>query len=158
MTLKTPSFTLYLSSLIMAAALGLLGYLTLLGLGILSALIALVTGLLLGHLSGVLASPSPPKQRVIRNATATLNDDETIALYIGNLSYSAHRNTLQALFETCGTVKSVRIMTDRITHRPRGFAFVEMDSSGARTAMATLDNSEFCGRTLRVSEAKQKQG
>jgi RNA recognition motif-containing protein len=47
-------------------------------------------------------------------------------------------------------------MIDRTTRRPRGFAFVEMEVSAAQDALDQLDNTEFCGRNLRVSEAKQR--
>jgi hypothetical protein len=47
-------------------------------------------------------------------------------LYVGNLPFEASGVELRSLFEQAGTVESVRIITDRYTGRPRGFAFVEM--------------------------------
>jgi RNA recognition motif-containing protein len=54
-------------------------------------------------------------------------------LYVGNLSYNTSEETLEGLFAAAGAVQSVRVMTDRVTGRPRGFAFVEMETEeGAR--------------------------
>jgi RNA recognition motif-containing protein len=76
-------------------------------------------------------------------------------LYIGNLSYDTTETRLRELFEEAGTVASVNIITDRETGRPRGFAFVEMESAeGAKTAIEELNNRELDGRTVTVAEAR----
>ena len=45
-------------------------------------------------------------------------------LYVGTLSYNLHEDQLVKAFEQYGAVKSVRLVTDRETGRPRGFGFV----------------------------------
>ncbi len=46
---------------------------------------------------------------------------------------------------------------DRATDRPRGFAFVEFsDSDLVSKAIEQLDGLELAGRTLRVSEARER--
>jgi cold-inducible RNA-binding protein len=76
-------------------------------------------------------------------------------LYVGNLSYNTTEATLRELFEEAGTVASVNVITDRETGRPRGFAFVEMESTeGAQAAIEQLNNRQLDGRTLTVSEAR----
>jgi len=74
-------------------------------------------------------------------------------LYVGNLSYSTTEDGLRAAFGADGRqVVSVSIITDRMSGRPRGFAFVEMASGDdAEKAIAALD-----GRTLKVSEARER--
>jgi RNA recognition motif-containing protein len=54
-------------------------------------------------------------------------------------------------------VHSVRIMKDRATRRPRGFAFVEMESRGAAKAIKGLDGLEYMGRNLRVNEGAERK-
>ena len=49
-------------------------------------------------------------------------------IYVGNLSYDTTQEDLQSLFETYGVVSDVFIVKDRESGRPRGFAFVTMDS------------------------------
>ena len=50
-------------------------------------------------------------------------------LYVGNLPFTADEQQVRDLFSQDGrTVSDVKIVTDRETGRPRGFAFVEMGS------------------------------
>ncbi len=79
-------------------------------------------------------------------------------IYVGNMSYTSTQESLKALFEQHGAVASVKIVTDRDTGRPRGFAFVSMpnDDEG-RAAIAATDGREFEGRTLKVNEAQPRQ-
>jgi RNA recognition motif-containing protein len=75
---------------------------------------------------------------------------------VGNLPFSADETQLRALFGADGrTVTSVKIMMDRETGRPRGFAFVEFATAeDAASALATLNNKDFGGRPLALSEAR----
>jgi RNA recognition motif-containing protein len=79
-------------------------------------------------------------------------------LYVGNLSFSTTEDELRAVFERHGGVESVKVIMDRDTGRPRGFAFVEMqDAQGAAAAMRALNGTEVGGRSLRVDEAQERQ-
>ena len=77
-------------------------------------------------------------------------------LFVGNLPFTATEDDLRTLFATHGTVESVAVITDRETGRPRGFGFVEMQSDGAAKAIAALNDTEFQGRTMTVSEARAR--
>ena len=79
-------------------------------------------------------------------------------LYVGNLPFSADEKTVRALFEqNKRNVREVRIIEDRETGRPRGFAFVEMGTDDdARSAINELYGQEFGGRTLTVNEARER--
>jgi len=60
-------------------------------------------------------------------------------------------------FTVYGAVQTVNIIKDRDTGRPRGFAFVEMESDKeAREALLGLNGSILGGATVTVSEAKPK--
>jgi RNA recognition motif-containing protein len=79
-------------------------------------------------------------------------------IYIGNLNYDTTEATLRAAFEAHGEVNSVNIVTDRYTGRPRGFAFVEMESDeDAAAAIQALNGQPLDGRQLRVDEAKPRR-
>jgi len=79
-------------------------------------------------------------------------------LYVGNLPFSATEQTILSKFAECGTVESVKLITDRDTGRSKGFGFIEMGSeSEARAAIETLNNTDFDGRPLRVNEAKPQK-
>lgn len=79
-------------------------------------------------------------------------------LYVGNLPYSATEDELRELFEKHGSVESVNLIVDRDTGRSRGFAFVEMDSSGADAAINALNGQDLGGRSLRIDEARERGG
>ena len=157
MTFRVPTLASYLIGLIIialvaAAALAVPG----LDVKILAA------GLFLGHLIGSLigpktASAESPAPKAAKAVPAPRAAGGSVSLYVGNIAFNANKSALQKLFETYGEVKSVRIMTDRQTRKPRGYGFVEMDEAGAKAAMKALDGSEFCGRNLRVTEAQQKE-
>jgi len=78
-------------------------------------------------------------------------------IYVGNLPFSATEDEIRDLFSSYGTVQSVRVITDRETGRPRGFAFVEMDDRGADAAIEALEGSTMGGRSLRVNEARPRE-
>jgi len=77
-------------------------------------------------------------------------------IYVGNLPFSATEADVRALFEQHGAVQSVKLINDRDTGRPRGFGFVDMQSSDAQTAIAAMNGYEMDGRALRVNEAQPR--
>lgn len=80
----------------------------------------------------------------------------SMSLYVGNLPFSSDDQSLKELFQSFGNIVSARVMSDRDTGRSRGFGFVEMDETDARSAMASLNGSSYEGRTLRVNEAEKR--
>jgi cold-inducible RNA-binding protein len=80
-------------------------------------------------------------------------------LYVGNLSFGTSETELRDLFGQSGTVTDLKVMMDRETGRPRGFAFVEMGSDAEATgAISSLNGRELDGRVLKVSEAQERPG
>src|SRR5438094_7129154 len=78
-------------------------------------------------------------------------------IFVGNLSFNTTSADLEALFSECGHCESAAVITDRATGRSRGFGFVEMSSPAeAQQAINTLNGRELQGRTLNVSEAKER--
>jgi cold-inducible RNA-binding protein len=78
-------------------------------------------------------------------------------LFVGNLSYNVAEEDLRQLFGQFGAVTSAVLPTDRDTGRPRGFAFVEMESQlAAEAAIKGLDGHQIGGRELRVSISQPK--
>ena len=78
-------------------------------------------------------------------------------IYVGNMSYDTTEDNLRQAFEAFGEVSSVRIITDRDSGRPKGFAFVEMaEKEEAMAAIGSLNGQEMNGRTLNVNEARPR--
>lgn len=80
------------------------------------------------------------------------------SIFVGNLPFKATEDEIRSLFAQHGNVISVKIITDRETGRPRGFAFVEMDDEDAIPAIDALNGYQMGGRELRVNEAQAKAG
>jgi cold-inducible RNA-binding protein len=80
-------------------------------------------------------------------------------LYVGNLSYDTSEADLREAFATAGNVSEVKVVMDRDTGRPRGFAFVEMSTDNeAQQAISQLNGRDLGGRTLKVNEARESTG
>lgn len=81
-------------------------------------------------------------------------------IYVGNLPFTTQEQELIDLFSAHGVVDRVKLITDRETGRPRGFAFVTMtDDAAAEAAINALNGQDFGGRELRIRAAEdRKQG
>eukprot|EP00873_Tetraselmis_striata_P043294 jgi/Tetstr1/463558/TSEL_008437.t1 len=80
------------------------------------------------------------------------NPSKTI--FIGNIPYDVSEDDLKEVFTAVGPVKSVRLVNDRETGKPKGYGFCEFyDTITAESAMRNLSSHEINGRTLRVDFA-----
>jgi cold-inducible RNA-binding protein len=79
-------------------------------------------------------------------------------LYVGNLSFDITENDLRDMMASHGPVNEVSVITDKVTGRARGFAFVTMNTQeGATAAIAALNGKDFQGRALTVNEARPRE-
>ena len=79
-------------------------------------------------------------------------------MYVGNLAYDANDTDIRELFEAHGTVTDVFIVKDRESGRPRGFAFVSMETKEEmEAAVEALNGAEFMGRNLTINEARPRE-
>jgi RNA recognition motif-containing protein len=78
-------------------------------------------------------------------------------IFVGNLSYETTQDQLTTLLGDVGEIKDVYLPADRISGRPRGFAFVEFSTEEeARQAIEKYNDFEFGGRKLRINEAEDR--
>ena len=76
-------------------------------------------------------------------------------LFVGGLNFKTTEDTLTEAFSKAGKVLSSVIIMDRMTHRSKGFGFVEMENdSEADAAIAMYNNQELDGRRVVVNEAR----
>jgi len=79
-------------------------------------------------------------------------------LYVGNLSFKSTEEDIRAAFEQFGAVTDIYVAMDKMTGRPRGFAFVTMGTAEeARVAIEKMNGTELDGRALTVNEARPKE-
>jgi len=77
-------------------------------------------------------------------------------IHVGNLPFNATEAEVRSLFEQYGRVETVKIVSDRDTGQPRGFAYVDMPGADAHDAIQHTNGFEMNGRVLRVSEARER--
>lgn len=97
----------------------------------------------------------------VRNAgrdAAAGHHTDTARLFVGNLDFGTNEQELGEFFADAGfTVLEARVVKDRVTGQPRGFAFVELASTDdAQRAIDELDGVELRGRMLRVNPADRR--
>jgi RNA recognition motif-containing protein len=78
-------------------------------------------------------------------------------IYVGNLAFSVTQEELTEAFGQFGRVTSAKIIVDRETGNPRGFAFVEMaDNNEALKAIQSMNGVPLQGRPISVNEARPR--
>lgn len=79
-------------------------------------------------------------------------------LYVGNLSFNTTEDELRSAFSQFGTVTDLYVAMDKMTGRPRGFAFVTMGTADeAKVATEKMNGTDLGGRALTVNEARPKE-
>jgi cold-inducible RNA-binding protein len=76
-------------------------------------------------------------------------------LFVGNLSWNLASEDLRELFSEFGTVEDAIVLTDKFTHRSKGFGFVTMSTAEeAQAAIDGLNEKEIDGRQIVVNVAQ----
>ena len=79
-------------------------------------------------------------------------------LYVGNLAFSVNQETLKKAFEAFGAVEEATVIVDKFSNRSKGFGFVTFtDDEAAKKAISEMNDKDFEGRPLKVSEAKPRE-
>lgn len=78
-------------------------------------------------------------------------------LFVKNLSWKADENMIRKHFSKFGTVSNVKVLTDKMTGKPRGIAFVNFEKHSQ--AQKAIDGAgELDGRDLQCSFSNDKDG
>lgn len=76
-------------------------------------------------------------------------------LFVGNLPFSATEDQLRDSFGQYGEIVDCKLITDRMTGRSKGFAFVEFsEESMAQAAIEGLNGKDMGGRAMVVNVAR----
>lgn len=79
-------------------------------------------------------------------------------LYVGNLPFSVTEEALKAKFSEFGEIEEATIIVDKFSQRSKGFGFITFsDDEAGKKAIAEMNEKDFEGRPLKVSEAKPKE-
>ncbi|MBC8994931.1 RNA-binding protein [Pseudomonas sp. N40(2020)] len=83
-------------------------------------------------------------------------EDLRTKIFVGGLSHMITSDSLKAKFEVYGLVVDAIIIFDRETGRSKGFGFVTYDDPlDAKSAVDNLNETEFEGRTIKVTYATE---
>ena len=78
-------------------------------------------------------------------------------LFVGGLAWATDDDALRRAFESFGEVTDAKVITDRDSGRSRGFGFVTFaEEEHAQTAVTDMHETELDGRTIKVSEARER--
>jgi len=77
-------------------------------------------------------------------------------VYVGNLSYSMDEPSLRSEFSKFGEITDIALPVDRVTGRPRGFAFITFADSKAATDSLELNGQDIDGRKAVVNFARER--
>eukprot|EP00238_Polyblepharides_amylifera_P009889 CAMPEP_0196584564 /NCGR_PEP_ID=MMETSP1081-20130531/47585_1 /TAXON_ID=36882 /ORGANISM="Pyramimonas amylifera, Strain CCMP720" /LENGTH=224 /DNA_ID=CAMNT_0041905811 /DNA_START=117 /DNA_END=791 /DNA_ORIENTATION=- len=94
------------------------------------------------------SSPGQPATSEADNAAREEADSRSV--YVGGVDYSSTPEDLQQLFQACGTVNRVTILSDKFEN-PKGFAYLEFLEAEAVQAACQLTGTELHGRAIKVS-------
>ena len=78
-------------------------------------------------------------------------------IYVGNLSYSLDESGLRAAFSEFGEITDLAFPKDRVTGKPRGFAFITFAEPSHAEAALKLDGQEISGRKVVVKFALERK-
>ena len=79
-------------------------------------------------------------------------------IFVGSLPFRLQEAELSKEFEKFGEVSSVKIITDKMTGRSKGFGFVEMpNDEQAQAAISALNGSQVGGRDIVVNQAQERK-
>ncbi|KAK3704335.1 nuclear localization sequence binding protein [Vermiconidia calcicola] len=83
--------------------------------------------------------------------------EPSATLFVGNISFNADESMLTEVFQDFGTIKGIRLPTDRDTGDFKGFGYVEMGSiDEAKAAFEGLQGADVGGRPVRLDYSTPK--
>ena len=77
-------------------------------------------------------------------------------VYVRNFAIGTTEESVRSAFSRAGRVHEVRVIVNRATGRPRGFAFVTMASAAEAVRACAMNGTLLAGRPLRVSLANDR--
>lgn len=86
------------------------------------------------------------------------NKENKKKIFVGNLPFSMTQDGLQSLFSEFGEITQISLITDRMTGRSKGFAFVEFaEESAAQAAIDKMAGYVVEDREMVVNIARPRE-
>ncbi|KAI8353263.1 hypothetical protein EDC96DRAFT_517375 [Choanephora cucurbitarum] len=84
------------------------------------------------------------------NKRSKKEDQNRYIIFVGNLPYTTTKEELEKHFESAGKIRSVRLLTDKATGKPKGFAFMEFENSKDLNKALAFHHTFFKKRQINV--------
>ncbi|XP_010933717.1 U1 small nuclear ribonucleoprotein 70 kDa isoform X2 [Elaeis guineensis] len=85
------------------------------------------------------------------NKDPNITGDPYKTLFVAKLNYETTEHRIKREFEAYGPIKRVRLITDKVTNKPRGYAFIEyMHTRDMKTAYKQADGRKVDGKRVLV--------
>ena len=78
------------------------------------------------------------------------------SLFVGNLPWSVTEDELRTKFEEHVKVIAVRLISDKMTGRAKGFGFVEVEDADMDKAISSMNGQKIGDREIVVNEARPR--
>lgn len=85
-------------------------------------------------------------------------DSGPFEAFVGNLDFGVEERDLHQLFEGQAALTEVRLITDRETGRPKGFAYITFADRDALVTALGMNGVQLLGREVRIDVASQRGG
>lgn len=96
---------------------------------------------------------SPPSRKNRREDEA-----QAFTVYVSGLPEDIEKADLEKLFGESGKLKDVRVIKERVTGKPKGFAYVEFEDSTSAENALKLDKSTLKGKSIGVARSAPPRG
>jgi len=96
----------------------------------------------------------PPAKLTDYVAGPNREEADKRSVYIGQVDYAATPEELQRHFKSCGQISRVTILADKVSGKPKGFAYLEFANERSVQKSLLLDGSLFLGRELKVMKKR----
>ncbi|KAF8122804.1 hypothetical protein EV363DRAFT_1404656 [Boletus edulis] len=99
------------------------------------------------------AVAGPKKVKLADGGAGSVSSEETLGIFVGQLSWNVDNDWLAQEFAECGQVESARVQMDRNTGRSRGFGYVNFKTVDAVEKALALNGKEIDGRAVRIDKS-----
>merc|ERR1712100_533434 len=94
--------------------------------------------------------------KIDRTKNSSAGDEEkSLTVYVGNLSYDTDEESVRNYFSECGSINTLRLISDR-DGNPKGFGYIEFADQDGADAAITYHGQELDGRNIRVTYDSKK--
>jgi len=101
--------------------------------------------------AGAEQGTTPNKSQARARSFGDQTSPESDTLFIANIAFGADQDSIRDMFQEKGSIMGIRLPTDPVSGRPKGFGYIQFSSvDEARQALTEFQGAELAGRPLRL--------